>query len=102
MSQHEGEKARKELLQTLARVSDKHPQLRICQSLENTVPHDARGHRKRDLFYTEDSQFNQWLLDFEQRIDQSADMQTFALVATNSIEHTQTFARASSQLVGYP
>ena len=67
MSQLEGDEVRREVLQNLSRISDKDPNLRICQLVGNAKP--PKG--KNDTYYTEDSQLLNWLLEYERRADEA-------------------------------
>lgn len=59
MSETEGNKIRKEVLQALRRLSDQNPQLRICQLIGNVLPAFS------DFYYIEDSELLEHLNHFE-------------------------------------
>ena len=66
MSEREGNEIRQELLQTIVRLSDKYPSLRVTQLLGN-----SHGGEHIDLYYIEDSRLLNWLLLYETRADQA-------------------------------
>ena len=69
MSEREGEKVRKELLQTLARLSKRWPQLRLTQLIWNATPTICRRRKGKDLFYVEDSEMLKYLRKYEGWVD---------------------------------
>lgn len=69
MSEREGDSVRKELLRTIDRLSARYPALRICQLIGNAVPSEEAQRRGNDLYYVEDSQLLQWLLDYERKVE---------------------------------
>ena len=69
MSEREGEKVRKELLQTLARLSKRWPHLRVTQLIWNALPGTRRRRKGKDLFYVEDSELCKWLRKYEGWVD---------------------------------
>ena len=64
MSEKEGDKVRNELLVTITRLSTKFPSLRICQLVGNSLP----AMRWTDVYYIEDSELLQYLLQFEKKV----------------------------------
>ncbi len=53
---------------TLARLSEKYPQLRVMQLISNAVPQDIHTMLNHDLYYVENEALLGWLLEYEQEI----------------------------------
>ena len=64
MSETEGNEVRKEVLQVLNRLSDRYPQLRICQLVGNVLPAEIV-----DPYYLEDSELLKHLIAFEGKMN---------------------------------
>ncbi len=58
-----------ELLAELTRLSEKYPDLRLCQLIGNSIPVDEAQRRNNDIYYIEDDQLLQWLRRYEARVD---------------------------------
>ena len=69
MSEREGDGVRQETLKAITNLSDRFPDLRICQLIENSAPAGGEG---GPLYYVEDSQLLEWLLTYEVRIASAA------------------------------
>ena len=58
-----------ELLADITRLSEKYPDLRICQLIGNAIPAEEAARRDNDIYYIEDAQLLQWLRSYEELID---------------------------------
>ncbi len=56
---------------TLARLSEKYPQLRVMQLIINAVPTEIYTQLNNDLYYVENEALLGWLLEYEQDIARS-------------------------------
>ncbi len=64
MSQLEGDQVRQDLLQAIGRMSDRFPDLRICQLISNAIPLGCG----KDIYYIEDAELLDWLLAYEAKV----------------------------------
>lgn len=64
-----------ELLNTVVRLSNKYPSLRLCQLIGNAVPSEEAQRRNNDLYYVKDEQLLEWLLNFEKLADQQREVE---------------------------
>lgn len=58
-----------ELLDTVVRLSKKHPSLRLCQLIGNAIPTEEAQRRNNDIYYIEDRELLKWLLEFEDKVE---------------------------------
>ena len=56
-----------ELLAELTRLSEKYPELRLCQLIANAIPPQEYARRGKEIYYIEDSQLLDWLLTYKAR-----------------------------------
>ena len=53
----------------------KYPDLRLCQLIGNAVPSEEAQRRNNDFYYVEDKQLLQWLEEYDQKIQEAAQVQ---------------------------
>jgi len=52
------------VLRQLVRISNRNPDLRICQIIGNAVPPEEAKKRNNDIYYIEDADLLKWLEAF--------------------------------------
>ena len=65
------ETTNEQVCNTLARLSEKYPQLRVMQLIINAVPTEIYTQLNNDLYYVENEALLGWLLEYEQDIARS-------------------------------
>lgn len=53
---------------TIARMSEKHPHLRVMQLIVNAIPQDVIVKLHHDLYYVDNEELLKYLLDYEQAV----------------------------------
>ena len=73
-----------ELLTEITRLSEKYPELRLCQLIGNALPAEEREKRDNDIYYVEDAELLRWLREFESKMDRLLGLR----LASNPIKRT--------------
>ncbi|KKL26206.1 hypothetical protein LCGC14_2397660 [marine sediment metagenome] len=57
--------SQEKLCNTIARMSEKHPHLRVMQLISNAIPHEVHERLNGDFYYVEDEALTGYLLAYE-------------------------------------
>ncbi len=63
-----GPRTNEAVCNTIARLSEKFPQLRVMQLISNAVPQEVQNRMNNDLYYLENGALLEYLLEYEQKM----------------------------------